>query len=54
MTQTKEKPPTVLSHGDLPYPNGTLVEDTETGWANGRVGCRGHLEGGRHGPLPRR
>lgn len=25
---TTEKPPTMLSHGDLPYPAGTLVEDT--------------------------
>ncbi|AQA15486.1 MULTISPECIES: hypothetical protein [Streptomyces] len=31
MTQTEQKPPTVLSHGDLPYPKGTLVEDAETG-----------------------
>ncbi|MCQ8832452.1 hypothetical protein [Streptomyces malaysiensis] len=31
MAQTEEKPPTVLSHGDLPYPKGTLVEDVETG-----------------------
>ncbi|MFC9808478.1 hypothetical protein [Streptomyces griseoaurantiacus] len=23
-----EKPPTMLSHGELPYPAGTLVEDT--------------------------
>nr|WSZ99541.1 hypothetical protein OH820_31285 [Streptomyces sp. NBC_00857] len=23
-----EKPPTTLSHGDLPYPRGTLVVDT--------------------------
>ncbi|CAM5399976.1 MULTISPECIES: hypothetical protein [Streptomyces] len=38
MTQTKEKPPTVLSHGDLPYPKGTLAEDTETG-------CTGELQG---------
>lgn len=27
MAQT-EKPPTMLSHGELPYPAGTLVEDT--------------------------
>ncbi|MGW5098113.1 hypothetical protein ACWEQ1_28295 [Streptomyces nodosus] len=26
---TTEKPPTLLSHGDLPYPHGTLVEDTQ-------------------------
>ncbi|MFF4477572.1 hypothetical protein ACK1X7_35780 [Streptomyces sp. CY1] len=38
MTQTEEKPPTVLSHGDLPYPKGTLVEDTATG-------CTGELQG---------
>ncbi|MBW8736020.1 MAG: hypothetical protein JF621_02410 [Streptomyces turgidiscabies] len=25
---TTEKPPTMLSHGELPYPAGTLVEDT--------------------------
>ncbi|MBQ0825220.1 hypothetical protein J5Y05_01635 [Streptomyces sp. RG38] len=24
-----EKPPTMLSHGELPYPYGTLVEDTQ-------------------------
>ncbi|MEU9189512.1 hypothetical protein AB0D14_34210 [Streptomyces sp. NPDC048484] len=24
-----EKPPTMLSHGELPYPAGTLVEDTQ-------------------------
>ncbi|WP_234354828.1 hypothetical protein [Streptomyces sp. NRRL WC-3618] len=23
-----DKPPTMLSHGELPYPPGTLVEDT--------------------------
>jgi len=28
MAQTNEKPPTTLSHGELPYPAGTLVEDT--------------------------
>ncbi|MGW5446625.1 hypothetical protein [Streptomyces asiaticus] len=38
MAQTEEKPPTVLNHGDLPYPKGTLVEDTETG-------CTGELQG---------
>jgi hypothetical protein len=26
---TTEKPPTMLSHGELPYPRGTLVEDTQ-------------------------
>ncbi|MEU9187580.1 hypothetical protein AB0D14_24170 [Streptomyces sp. NPDC048484] len=26
---TYEKPPTMLSHGSLPYPRGTLVEDTQ-------------------------
>ncbi|MGW5236694.1 hypothetical protein ACWEQU_31485 [Streptomyces nodosus] len=26
---THEKPPTVLSHGELPYPTGTLVKDTQ-------------------------
>ncbi|MEW2494335.1 hypothetical protein AB0942_12430 [Streptomyces nodosus] len=26
---TTEKPPTLLSHGDLPYPHGTLVEDPQ-------------------------
>ncbi|WP_409472877.1 hypothetical protein [Streptomyces sp. HC307] len=26
-----EKPPTMLSHGSLPYPRGTLVEDTASG-----------------------
>ncbi|WP_416963884.1 hypothetical protein [Streptomyces sp. Agncl-13] len=25
---THEKPPTMLAHGELPYPAGTLVEDT--------------------------
>ncbi|MFD4124529.1 hypothetical protein ACFXKK_06245 [Streptomyces globisporus] len=25
---TYEKPPTMLSHGEMPYPAGTLVEDT--------------------------
>ncbi|MEU3201180.1 hypothetical protein [Streptomyces sp. NPDC006996] len=29
MAQTYEKPPTTLSHGELPYPHGTLVEDTQ-------------------------
>lgn len=24
-----EKPPTMLSHGELPYPHGALVEDTQ-------------------------
>ncbi|MFJ7996928.1 hypothetical protein ACIQ7D_07175 [Streptomyces sp. NPDC096310] len=24
-----DKPPTTLSHGELPYPAGTLVEDTQ-------------------------
>ncbi|MEV1065553.1 hypothetical protein [Streptomyces sp. NPDC050263] len=28
MAQTYEKSPTMLSHGDPPYPVGTLVEDT--------------------------
>ncbi|WP_329216627.1 hypothetical protein OG352_11995 [Streptomyces sp. NBC_01485] len=28
MAQTYEKPPTMLSHGELPDPAGTLVEDT--------------------------
>jgi len=28
VTGTTEKPPTMLSHGELPYPAGTLVEDT--------------------------
>ncbi|WP_405883397.1 hypothetical protein OG762_35540 [Streptomyces sp. NBC_01136] len=28
MAQTYEKQPTMLSHGELPYPMGTLVEDT--------------------------
>jgi hypothetical protein len=31
MALTYEKPPTTLSHGKLPYPQGTLVEDAETG-----------------------
>ncbi|WP_308114272.1 hypothetical protein [Streptomyces brasiliscabiei] len=26
---THEKPPTMLSHGELPYPAGTFVEDTQ-------------------------
>jgi hypothetical protein len=30
MALTHEKPPTMLSHGKLPYPQGTLVEDIET------------------------
>ncbi|MEV0185966.1 hypothetical protein AB0I54_42920 [Streptomyces sp. NPDC050625] len=30
MTQT-EKPSTMLSHGKLPYPQGTIVEDTVSG-----------------------
>ncbi|MFF3466165.1 hypothetical protein ACWCQN_26820 [Streptomyces sp. NPDC001984] len=34
MPRTREKPPTTLSHGKLPYPQGTLVEDAE----NGRTG----------------
>ena len=29
MAQIYEKPPTMLSHGELPYPRGTLVEDTK-------------------------
>ncbi|WP_371576813.1 hypothetical protein [Streptomyces sp. NBC_01314] len=28
MTQTYEKPPTMLSHVEPPYPVGTLVKDT--------------------------
>ncbi|UIX33441.1 hypothetical protein [Streptomyces sp. GQFP] len=28
MTEATEKPPTMLSHGELPYPAGTLVVDT--------------------------
>ncbi|MFE4371659.1 hypothetical protein ACFRMN_26120 [Streptomyces sp. NPDC056835] len=31
MALTHEKPPTMLSHGKLPYPQGTFVEDAETG-----------------------
>ncbi|KUL46341.1 hypothetical protein [Streptomyces regalis] len=38
MAQTQEKPPTMLSHGKLPYPQGTLVEDSETE-------CQGELQG---------
>lgn len=38
MAQTEETPPTVLSHGDLPYPKGTLVADVGTG-------CTGELQG---------
>jgi hypothetical protein len=30
MALTHEKPPTMLSHGKLPYPRGTLVTDVET------------------------
>ncbi|GEC06712.1 hypothetical protein SSP24_43670 [Streptomyces spinoverrucosus] len=30
MALTHEKPPTMLSHGELPYPRGTLVTDVET------------------------
>ncbi|MBZ3906593.1 hypothetical protein [Streptomyces griseiscabiei] len=33
-----EKPPTTLSHGELPYPRGTLVEDTERHWTGELVG----------------
>lgn len=35
---TKEKPPTMLSHGELPYPAGALVEDTEHERAGELVG----------------
>ncbi|EFL32470.1 predicted protein [Streptomyces viridochromogenes DSM 40736] len=38
MARTHEEPPTTLSHGELPYPRGTLVEDAETG-------LRGELQG---------
>ncbi|WP_432094598.1 hypothetical protein [Streptomyces sp. bgisy100] len=31
MAATQDKPPTVLSHGELPYPRGTLVGNVETG-----------------------
>ncbi|MGF1237497.1 hypothetical protein [Streptomyces sp. 2-6] len=38
MELTPEKPPTLLSHGKLPYPKGTFVVDD-------RTGRRGELQG---------
>ena len=33
MALIDDRPPTTLSHGELPYPKGTAVYDTETGRA---------------------
>ncbi len=38
MALTHENPPTMLSHGKLPYPKGTFVVDDGTG-------CKGELQG---------
>ncbi|MGX1130596.1 hypothetical protein RKD49_002786 [Streptomyces glaucescens] len=38
MALTHEKPPTMLSHGELPYAKGTFVVDDETG-------LKGELQG---------
>ncbi|MDH6624620.1 hypothetical protein M2271_002424 [Streptomyces sp. LBL] len=38
MAPTHENPTTMLSHGRLPYPQGTFVEDVETE-------CQGELQG---------
>ncbi|MEH0423540.1 hypothetical protein [Streptomyces sp. B21-083] len=45
---THEKPPTMLSHGELPYPAGTLVEDTRHGRTGELVGViEEHTKKGR-------
>ena len=38
MAHAGEEPPVLLSHGELPHPRGTLMEDIETG-------LKGELQG---------